>query len=100
MGDMAESWREYRQERQNKRAGNRMFATTVIQSLGIDFEEKNCGAHLILRHADRVWDFWPGTGKWGCRTGACGRGVHNLLQSLRVYGPLPNDGDAANGGER
>lgn len=52
----------------------------------LQFEVKNDGAHLIVRHEGQTVDFWPGTGKYKPRKPGArhGRGVFNLLKLLGI----------------
>ena len=62
-----------------KRADNRAYAITRLNTAGIKYEIKNKGAHIII--ADR-WDFWPGTGKW--RDRKCNkyyRGIESIIKA-------------------
>lgn len=71
------------QESKERRARNRESAQQVLMKAGIEFENKNEGAHLIVRHRKDVADLWPGTGLWQVRPrGKQGRGVFNLLKHL------------------
>lgn len=83
MGDMAESFRILKEESKKKRAYNRQNSTEILQSKSVEFESKNCGAHLIVNGRDCLIDFWPGTGKFISRNGKKGRGVRNLLKLCR-----------------
>ena len=68
---------------QERRAGNRENSAAILRERGIAFEEKNDGAHLIVRHGGKVADFWPGTGKWRIRgVEAYKRGVFPLIAAL------------------
>lgn len=83
MGDMGEIFNAMKDESKERRARNRQSSAELLKSRGIEFEEKNCGAHLIITHSGRVFDFWPGTGKWTERgTNKYRRGVKNLLKRL------------------
>lgn len=68
-----------------KTAHNRASSASVLTEGGIIFDEKNNGAHLIVRHNHVIVDFWPGTGLWIARknTRQRGRGVFNLIRFLR-----------------
>jgi hypothetical protein len=70
-----------------KTARNREWSAAYLRRLGIKFEEKNKGAHLIVSHAAKIVDFWPGTGLWIFRNGSRGRGVRNLATALEVRKP-------------
>lgn len=76
---LGEYFRAYRKERQEKRANNREQSAQYLRDRGIVFIEKNNGAHLIVQGRNCYIDFWPGTGKWNCRTGKKGFGVRNLV---------------------
>ena len=82
--DESAIWRAMREDSQRRRARNRENSAAVLRTKGIAFEERNAGAHLIVRHAGTVVDFWPGTGKWIMRgSGLSGRGMQNLINRLR-----------------
>ena len=84
MGDMGDIFNEMRQHSQEKRASNRENPVQILTEHGIEFESKNIGAHLIVKHDGKTVDFWPGTGKWNVRDGRQGRGVFRLLEHLGV----------------
>lgn len=66
-----------------KRAANRHGSAEILTARGIEFESKNGGAHLIVRHNGKVADLWPGTGRWIFRGGKPdGRGVLNMIRKL------------------
>lgn len=70
---------------QERRASNRENSAHILRHNGVQFEEKNDGAHLIVRHDGKTADFWPGTGKYSVRgTGAYKRGVFSLLKDLGI----------------
>ncbi len=77
--DLGAFYKGYRKERQEKRASNREQSAQYLRERGIVFVEKNNGAHLIVEGRTCYVDFWPGTGKWYCRTGKKGFGVRNLV---------------------
>ena len=83
MGDMAEVFNAMRDASKDKRARNREWSTKRLADLGIPFEEKNLGAHLIVM--GRI-DFWPGTGKWIDRKAPSKRtrGIDSLLNYIRT----------------
>lgn len=86
--EMGEMFSALRKQRQEKRAQNRQSSAAILAERGVAFEEKNNGAHLIVKHAGKTIDFWPGTGKWIDRAFAQhtgkGRGVHGMLRYLNV----------------
>lgn len=69
-----------------RRAANRCRSTGMLTGLGLQFEIKNDGVHLIVRHEGQTVDFWPGTGKYKPRKPGTqyGRGVFNLLKYLGI----------------
>jgi len=75
-------------ESSERRAGNRESSASKLEALGVQFESKNLGAHLVVSHDGHVVDFWPGTGKYIPRkNGRPGRGVFNLMKYLGVCAP-------------
>lgn len=87
MGDMGDYWRdvvpEMKQRSIEKRASNRQKSADMLMSIGIEFDSKNDGAHLIVKGNGVIVDFWPGTGKYIPRGGKAGRGVFNLIRLIR-----------------
>jgi hypothetical protein len=80
LGEIFEGWRDQRRE---KKAGNRASSTALLQERGVQFESKNDGVHLIVRGNGAVVDFWPSTGKFIVRGGRTGRGVFKLLRIVQ-----------------
>lgn len=81
-----EMLKEKKIESQKRRAANRDNSPMILQQYGIPYESKNNGAHLVVGTKPKLFDFWPGTGKWKCRlTGKEGRGVFPLMERVR-YG--------------
>lgn len=75
----------WKEESQLRRSENREGSAKILSDHGVQFESKNMGAHLIVKHGEQVVDFWPGTGKFICRaSGKHGRGVFNLLKRIGV----------------
>ena len=81
MSEMGEVWNALKKERQAKRATNRGQSADYLCQRGIHFTSHNGGAHLIVEGKECFIDFWPGTGKWHCRSGSGqkGFGVRNLV---------------------
>lgn len=69
-------------ESAERRASNRESSADLLTERGIEFEAKNGGVHLIVKHNEKTADFWPGTGKFIVRGGRQGRGVFNMLQAI------------------
>ncbi len=84
MSDMANIFKELKSQKQEKRRKNREQSALLLQEKGIEFDSRNCGAHLIIEAKQgRIIDFWPGTGLWRYRDdNRNGRGVHSLIKEL------------------
>lgn len=84
--DDTEMWRDMRANGQAIRAHNRESSTALLKDKGVSFESRNHGAHLIVKHAGKEVDLWPGTGRWidRNRRSIKSRGVFRLLQYLGV----------------
>lgn len=82
MGDMGDDFRTWKQARIQKRADNRKNGAKYLADMGVSFEAKNDGAHLIVQHNGKTADYWPGTGKFKVREGKWDRGVTNLMAAL------------------
>lgn len=83
MSDLAEMYDNWREESKRRRMTHREWATKALDALGIDFESKNKGAHLIVRCAGKTIDYWPGTGKWIYRATKAGkRGIRSLMRAI------------------
>lgn len=87
MGDMGEFWRDVtpdmKKRSSEKRENNRQFSTELLKASGFDVESKNQGYHLIVKHNNKVADFWPSTGKFTVRgSNKYSRGVKNLIKQL------------------
>lgn len=73
----------FNEESKERRARNRESSAEILKSIGVEFESKNGGAHLVIRLPDRMIDFWPGTGTFIDRkTNYHGRGVFNLTKRM------------------
>jgi hypothetical protein len=83
MGDMGEAFRDYAQDRQQKRRENTKRSTDLLKHEGVSFDSRNGGAHLIVAG---IVDFYPGTGLFIPRDRQYGkdRGVFRLLKFLRA----------------
>lgn len=89
MGDMGDYWQDVRpamiKESQRKRARNRAYSALTLSELGVLFESRNDGAHLIVRGQSSVIDYWPGTGLWRERGSvATGRGIKSLVARAKA----------------
>lgn len=86
MGDMGDDFRALRKYRKEKRQSNLLNSTEILKSHNINFEEKNGGVHLIIRHNNKTLDFFPSTGLWWDRDNRYRqqRGVFPLLRYIGV----------------
>jgi hypothetical protein len=87
MSDEAEAWRAFKLHKQEKRASNRQTSAELLAASGIVFTSHNNGAHLIVEGPTTHIDFWPGPGRWNCRTGKKSFGVMGLIQYVKKGQP-------------
>ncbi len=83
MGDMGEMFKEWKEAKKEKKLSNLGFSTNKLEELGVSFEKKNGGVHLVITHNDKIVDFWPSTGKFKFRNKKkyC-RGLKKLIKEL------------------
>ena len=85
MSEMAEDFKALNEMRRAKRGDNKTRSTELLKERGINFQSNNHGVHLVVRHNDVIYDFYPSTGLYINRaTKKKGRGVFNLLKKLGV----------------
>ena len=78
--EISETFKALKQHSQERRANNRDQSARLLQEAGIEFQERNAGAHLVCHIHGTIYDFWPGTGLFINRTTQRrGRGVRHLL---------------------
>jgi hypothetical protein len=96
--DMSATFRAMKQHSQDKRRSNLDNSTKLLRERGITFDVYNNGVHLVIRSGERVFDFWPSTGKFrerrnhfapgsfamNAQSKTSGRGVFNLLKQLEA----------------
>lgn len=83
MSDVYDGFRAMKEASVARRASNRETSAEVLRRHDVAFVSRNDGAHLIVSHAGKTADFWPGTGKYRVRgTDDYRRGVFNLLRAL------------------
>lgn len=88
MSEMVEIMRSMKKDSQERRANNRASSTDLLRADGVEFEERNAGAHLIVPAGRDIVDFWPGTGLWIVRGSPVQhRGVHHLLRYIKKHRP-------------
>ncbi len=76
-------WHDLKLASQIKRANNRESSAQLLTNAEIVFTSHNNDAHLIVEGATGYIDFWPGTGRWNCRSGKKGFGVMNLIKYVK-----------------
>ena len=81
--ESGEKYREEYEEKKAKRKSNLEWSTNYLKKMGVKFESRNNGIHLIIGE----FDFWPSTGKFISRkTKKKSRGVKNLVNILKQKG--------------
>lgn len=85
MGDMGEVFRDWGKSKKEKKLSNLEFSTKKLTELGVNFERKNAGVHLVINHNGKTVDFWPSTGKYKFRSKKkyC-RGLKKLIKELGI----------------
>lgn len=85
MGDYFRDTKEFRESESKKRKERNLNGSTrMLEKNGFDFEEKNGGVHLVVKHNGKIADFWPTTGKFCIRgTNQYKRGVRLLIKLMR-----------------
>lgn len=80
----AQHFEAMREASKSKRRSNRENSARILREKGVEFEERNNAAHLIIiDHGKPFADLWPGTGLWRLRSDATrGRGIAGLLGRL------------------
>lgn len=85
----SEYWRQYKEERAEKKKQNTENSLRILKDKG--YTVKTLNEHT--RHY-RVgeFDYWPSTGKfYNQKTGEKGRGVFKLIKKLKYYARLQRD---------
>ena len=84
MSETIEDYKSIFERKQIDRAAKRDAGAKLMRELGVPFELKNGGAHLILQHKNMTIDFWPGTSKWLVRGQSRSyQGIELLLTVLK-----------------
>ena len=78
--EIAENYKAMREHNKEKKTANMEYSTELLKTIGVPFESKNNGVHLVVQGRDCKIDYWPSTGKFITRNGKQGRGVKNLLK--------------------
>lgn len=85
MSDMGDDFKALKEIKRAKKQSNLERSTTLLNAKGIEFESKNNGIHLIVRHGEQVFDFYPSTGLFINRVDKKqGRGVFQFIKLLGV----------------
>ena len=83
--EIGQAFRAMKEASQEKKRSNLEWSTQKLQELGVPFESKNYGVHLIVSGKSGLIDFWPSTGKYIQRKPKKqGRGIKNLLKLCEV----------------
>jgi len=83
MSEIGEMYRALREDNRRKKKSNIAFSTELLKEKGIEFESKNNGVHLVVKHNGKIADFWPSTGKFNIRgEKQYLRGVKSLVNML------------------
>lgn len=64
MSELGEMFKFMDELKKERRASNTEKSTSILIEKAINFESKNGGAHLIVKHGGKVIDYWPSTGLW------------------------------------
>jgi len=78
--DIGEMWDDYKRDRQKKKQENEKSSIELLKSQGIDFIKMKGACHYKVGE----YDYWASTGKfYNQKTGEKGRGVKNLIKTIR-----------------
>lgn len=78
-------WTVQKEQARQKKIRNKEWSTNKLKQLEIPFSSHSNGVHLKIEYNGFLIDFWPSTGKFiDKKTGKHRRGIHNLLNLLRM----------------
>ena len=85
-----EEWESFskamKEQSYRRRNHNKESSTELLNRYNIHFDRKNNGVHLVVKMYDKIWDFWPSTGKYKRRDfDRYNRGVRNLLREINSF---------------
>lgn len=85
IGELYAATKEIRKvESAKRRARNKHSSIMMLIENNIDFDRRNYGTHLIIKHNGYTADFWPTTGKFNIRGDKrYFRGVRLLIKIVR-----------------
>lgn len=72
--------------KQAKGASRVKAALAHLNRVGIKFDSRNNGQHLIVEGIDCFIDFWPSTDRWNTRFGFKSRGLYRLIKYAHMGG--------------
>ncbi|GAG54683.1 unnamed protein product [marine sediment metagenome] len=85
MGDVGDDFKALKEHKKLKRQSNTIYSTDKLDELGIKYESKNDGAHLVVEGTYSKIDFWPSTGKFYIRKAkGYARGINNLIKHCSI----------------
>lgn len=84
MSELSETYELMKKISREKKLSNKEFSTVLLDKMGIDYESKNNGIHLVVYNGLELIDFYPSTGKWIPRGKQAQRGVKKLLDYMGV----------------
>lgn len=86
MSDIGEVFKVMKSIGKEKKKSNLEFSTKKLVELGVCFESKNGGVHLIVKDGmGGVFDFYPSTGKYKKRgAGKWRRGLRGIVKEIGV----------------
>ena len=82
MSELSKTYELMREISREKKLSNQEFSTKLLDKMGVDYESKNNGIHLIVFNDEDFIDFYPSTGKWIPRGGKASRGVRKMLSYM------------------
>lgn len=83
MGDVGDDFRAMREAKKAARAKRKREGTDWLKQLGVAFQSRNLGNHLIVEGPGELVDYWPATGRWiGRKSRRNGHGEASLLDHL------------------
>ena len=83
MGDVGEDYKAFKEMKKKKKESNLIKSTQTLISMGIDFESKNDGLHLVVKSKNGIFDFYPSTGLYERRGVGQRRGLSSLLREVQ-----------------
>ncbi|PWF25013.1 hypothetical protein DD235_02245 [Corticimicrobacter populi] len=87
MSDTIDDFRALNQYHKEQRAAGREAAPEALDAAGVRYTVHNGGAHIIVQHAGKRVDFWPGPGRWrDYKAGKRGYDIESLIDYLKGQG--------------